>query len=122
MKRSEMDSEILLESACGGVALLCRRGLLAILSELAKCPARHNELARCTGMDSKQLSRALHHALKACLIDRKVDADHMPVRVYYGLTQHGENLVAALAPLAAWYQDHEALYVGHTSRQGPSVL
>lgn len=79
-----------------------------ILGELSCRPLRHNELARGTGMDSKQLSRVLRHALGARLIDRNVASSQMPVSVYYQLTPDGEDLISALGPLAAWYDSHAA--------------
>lgn len=101
------DSQIRLDQAGEAIDLLCRRGLLPVLGELARRTLRHNELARGTGLDSKQLSRALRHALSANLIDRNVSGSQMPVCVYYQLTKRGEDLISALGPLAAWYGNYQ---------------
>jgi DNA-binding HxlR family transcriptional regulator len=104
---SSSDTAAWLESASAAVELLCRRGLLRVLAELVERSLRHNELARGTGMDSKQLSRALRHALSADLIERYVGCRQMPVTVRYQLTPRGKDLIAALAPLAAWYESDQ---------------
>jgi DNA-binding HxlR family transcriptional regulator len=96
-----------LDQAGEAIDLLCRRGLLPVLGELSRHTLRHNELARGTGLDSKQLSRALRHALSANLIDRNVSGSQMPVCVYYQLTKRGEELISALGPLAAWYGTYQ---------------
>lgn len=93
-----------IDSINATVELVSRRGLLFILAELAYGSLRHNELARATGMDSKQLTRALRRALQADLINRHVETARMPVGVHYQLTARGKELITALAPLADWWE------------------
>ncbi|MBP2705871.1 helix-turn-helix transcriptional regulator [Microbispora sp. RL4-1S] len=86
--------------------LVARRGMLPILQALASGSLGHNELARETQMDSKQLSRALCLAREASLVSRTVHSNHIPVRVRYRLTHRGEGLVRALVPLARWSEEN----------------
>jgi len=85
------------------VEVVSRRGILPILAGLATRPMRHNELARYTGLENKQLSRALRCAEDAGLVNRRVRGNGRPVEVAYCLTERGASLVMALNSLAhAW--------------------
>jgi DNA-binding HxlR family transcriptional regulator len=90
-----------LDSISAAVDVVTKRGVLPVLSALAHGPLRHNDLARATSMDNKQLARALDHAQRGNLIDRQVYTDRTPVQVRYLLTRRGEELVVALDVLAS---------------------
>lgn len=76
--------------------------MIAVLNALTLGPLGHNELARVTSMDSKQLSRTLVRARETGIVDRTVSGESSPVRVHYELTPRGEDLAKAIIPLALW--------------------
>ncbi|WP_425472273.1 winged helix-turn-helix transcriptional regulator [Streptomyces cyaneus] len=76
--------------------------MIAVLNALILGPLGHNELARETNMDSKQLSRTLVRARDTGIVDRIVSGEIPPVRVHYELTPRGEDLARAIIPLALW--------------------
>lgn len=88
------------------VLLVSRRGVLRTLAMLADAPLRHNELARTTGMDNKSLARVLRQAQQDALVSRHVDTEKIPVQVLYHLTRRGEEMLAALEPLARWWDKY----------------
>jgi DNA-binding HxlR family transcriptional regulator len=98
------------------VDLVSRRGIVAILTGLSTGPLRHNQLGRRTGLDNKQLSRALRSAESAGLVIRRVRGRARPVEVVYDLTVRGVGLVRALHTLAhAWGRESDS------SDRGPAA-
>ena len=88
------------------VGVLSSKWSVAILAELAGGTHRFNELGReIDGVSRRMLSATLRRLEQDGLIDRRVYAD-VPVRVEYDLTPAGEELFAALAPLAGWALQH----------------
>ncbi len=88
------------------VSLLSSKWSVAILAELADGTHRYNELLRhIDGISRRMLAATLRRLERDGLIERRVYAD-VPVRVEYDLTQAGEELFAALAPLAGWGLQH----------------
>ena len=84
------------------VSVLQSKWSVAILAELADGTHRFNELQRhIDGVSRRMLSATLRRLERDGLIERRVYAD-VPVRVEYDLTPAGEELFAALAPLAGW--------------------
>jgi DNA-binding HxlR family transcriptional regulator len=69
---------------------------LAVLSVLLKGEHAHCDLLRATGLENKQLTRALHHLQEFHLIERRVRTAYSPVRVCYRLTRRGSILLGAL--------------------------
>ena len=84
------------------VSVLSSKWSVAILAELADGTHRFNELQRhIDGVSRRMLSATLRRLEQDGLIERRVYAD-VPVRVEYDLTPAGEELFAALGPLAGW--------------------
>ena len=88
------------------VSVLSSKWSVAILGELADGTHRFNELLRhIDGISRRMLAATLRRLEGDGLISRRVYAD-VPVRVEYDLTPAGEELFAALAPLAGWGHQH----------------
>jgi len=88
------------------VSVLSSKWSVAILGELADGTHRYNELLRhIDGISRRMLAATLRRLERDGLIERRVYAD-VPVRVEYDLTPAGEELFAALAPLAGWGLQH----------------
>ena len=88
------------------VGVLSSKWSVAILAELAHGTRRFNELLRqIDGISRRMLSATLRRLEEDGLISRRVYAD-VPARVEYDLTPAGEELFAALAPLAGWGLEH----------------
>ncbi len=76
--------------------LLGRRWTLRLLWELRGGPLGFRELqARCDGMSPSVLSQRLHELVTAGVVDRDERQD-------YTLSPAGDELLAALGPLASW--------------------
>lgn len=64
---------------------------------------RHAELGRATGVERKQLTRVLRRLEGSGLVDRTVETAQSPVRVRYGLTARGRELLRSIDELARWW-------------------
>ena len=88
------------------VGVLSSKWSVAILAELSGGTRRFNELLRrIDGISRRMLAATLRRLEQDGLIVRRVYAD-VPVRVEYDLSPAGEELFAALAPLAGWGHQH----------------
>ncbi|WP_306319037.1 MULTISPECIES: helix-turn-helix domain-containing protein [unclassified Streptomyces] len=76
---------------------------LAVMIELWPESRRHAELGRATGVERKQLTRVLRRLESSGLVDRTVEADSSPVRVRYGLTTRGRELLRGIDEVARWW-------------------
>jgi len=84
------------------VGVLSAKWSVAVLAELAEGTHRFNELLRhIDGISRRMLAVTLRRLEEHGLIERRVYAT-VPARVEYDLSPHGEELLAALAPLADW--------------------
>jgi DNA-binding HxlR family transcriptional regulator len=88
------------------VGVVAAKWSVAILSELAGGTHRFNELLRqIDGVSRRMLAATLRRLERDGLVERRVYAD-VPARVEYDLSPAGEELYAALAPLAGWGLEH----------------
>ncbi|MGW2819294.1 winged helix-turn-helix transcriptional regulator [Streptomyces sp. NPDC001415] len=76
---------------------------LTVLVELWPQSRGHAELGRATRVERKQLTRVLRRLEESGLIDRTVRTDRPPVRVSYGLTAKGRQLLRNVDELARWW-------------------
>jgi len=84
------------------VGVLSSKWSVVILAELADGTRRFNELLRSIdGISRRMLAATLRRLEADGLVERRVYAD-VPVRVEYDLSPAGEELFAALTPLAGW--------------------
>jgi DNA-binding HxlR family transcriptional regulator len=84
------------------VGVLSAKWSVAVLAELAEGTHRFNELLRhIDGISRRMLAVTLRRLEQHELVERRVYAS-VPARVEYDLTPSGEELFAALAPLAGW--------------------
>jgi DNA-binding HxlR family transcriptional regulator len=84
------------------VGVLSSKWSVPIVAELADGTHRFNELcAHLDGVSRRMLAATLRRLERDGLVERRVYPD-VPVRVEYDLTPAGEELFAALAPLAGW--------------------
>src|SRR3954468_2974823 len=91
-----------------GVNVLAAKWSLVVLARLATGGSRFNELLRqIDGVSRRMLSATLRQLERDGLIERHVFA-RVPARVGYELSPAGEELLAALAPLAGWGVEHRA--------------
>ena len=98
--------EMQLEGLQLAVGVLSSKWSVAVLSELADGTHRFNELLRhIDGVSRRMLAVTLRRLEQHGLVERRVYAD-VPVRVEYDLSPAGEDLFAALAPLAGWGLQH----------------
>jgi DNA-binding HxlR family transcriptional regulator len=85
---------------------LSSKWAVAILAELADGTHRFNELLRhIDGVSRRMLTATLRRLEQDGLVVRRIYAD-VPVRVEYDLSAAGEQLFAALTPLAGWADRH----------------
>src|SRR3954453_15388507 len=88
------------------VGVLSSKGSVAVLCELADGTHRFNELLRhIDGVSRRMLAVTLRKLEQHGLVGRRIYADG-PVRGEYDLSPAGEDLFAALAPLAGWGLQH----------------
>jgi DNA-binding HxlR family transcriptional regulator len=88
------------------VGALSSKWSVVILAELAGGTLRFNELLRqIDGISRRMLAATLRRLERDGLVERRVYAD-VPVRVEYDLSPAGEQLFAALTPLAGWALEH----------------
>jgi DNA-binding HxlR family transcriptional regulator len=94
-----------LEGVQAAVGALSPKWSVAVLAQLAEGTARFGELTRRIGVSRRMLSATLRALEADGIVERRVYAD-VPVRVEYDLSPAGEELYAALAPLAGWALQH----------------
>jgi DNA-binding HxlR family transcriptional regulator len=95
-----------IEGMQAAVSVLSSKWSVAILAELADGTHRFNELLRhIDGISRRMLAATLRRLEHEGLVERRVYAD-VPARVEYDLSPSGEELFAALAPLAGWGLQH----------------
>jgi DNA-binding HxlR family transcriptional regulator len=99
------DSVVALQAAVG---VLAAKWSVVVLARLASGTHRFNELLRqIDGVSRRMLSATLRQLERDGLIERHV-YPRVPARVEYELSPVGQNLLAALAPLAGWGREHKA--------------
>jgi DNA-binding HxlR family transcriptional regulator len=97
------DSVTALQQAVG---VLAAKWSVIVLARLADGTHRFNELLRqIDGVSRRMLSATLRQLERDGLVERHVYA-RVPARVEYELSDVGEDLLSALAPLAGWSKDH----------------
>jgi DNA-binding HxlR family transcriptional regulator len=107
------DSVLALQQAVGVVAA---KWSLSVLAQLADGTRRFNELLRqIDGVSRRMLSATLRQLERDGLLVRRVYA-RVPARVEYELSPAGEDLLAALAPLAGWSLSHRETLVAARAR------
>ena len=95
-----------LEALQAAVGVLAAKWSVVVLTRLAAGSSRFNELLRqIDGVSRRMLSATLRQLERDGLIERHVFA-RVPARVRYELSPAGRKLLAALAPLAGWGQEH----------------
>src|ERR671925_906569 len=89
------------------VGVLAAKWSVVVLARLADGTHRFNELLRqIDGVSRRMLSATLRQLERDGLIVRRVYA-RVPARVEYELSDSGEALLAALAPLLDWGKLHQ---------------
>src|SRR3954465_14854738 len=97
-----------LEALQAAVGVLAAKWSIVILARLDSGSSRFNEpLRQIDGVSRRMLSATLRQLERDGLIERHVFA-RVPARVGYELSPAGQELMAALAPLAGWGQEHRA--------------
>ncbi len=97
-----------LEALQAAVGVLAAKWSVVVLARLASGSSRFNELLRqIDGVSRRMLSATLRQPERDGLIERHVFA-RVPARVGYELSPAGQELLAALAPLAGWGTEHRA--------------
>lgn len=80
-----------------------------IVPALAQGPLRFSVLKRAVaGVSSKVLTETLRSLERDGLVSRRVDAEQMPVRVDYELTELGRTLIFPLGALRTWAETYAA--------------
>ena len=104
---SRVDEESL-EALQAAVGVLAAKWSVVVLTRLSVGSSRFNELLRqIDGVSRRMLSATLRQLERDGLIERHVYA-RVPARVGYELSPAGQQLLAALAPLAGWGAEHRA--------------
>jgi len=97
-----------LEALRAAVGVLAAKWSVVVLARLDAGSSRFNELLRqIDGVSRRMLSATLRQLERDGLIERHVFA-RVPARVGYELSPAGQELLAALAPLAGWGVEHRA--------------
>jgi DNA-binding HxlR family transcriptional regulator len=97
------DSVVALQQA---VSVVAAKWSVSVLAQLADGTHRFNELLRqIEGISRRMLSATLRQLERDGLVVRRVYA-RVPARVEYQLSPAGDDLLAALAPLAGWSLSH----------------
>src|SRR5688500_7282537 len=97
-----------LEALQAAVGVLAAKWSVVVLTRLADGSSRFNELLRqIDGVSRRMLSATLRQLERDGLVERHVFA-RVPARVGYELSPAGQELLAALAPLAGWGLEHRA--------------
>jgi DNA-binding HxlR family transcriptional regulator len=94
------------EAVC---AVVSRKWVVPVLGALADGPRRHNDLQRAVGrgIHPTVLDDTLRHLESTGLVRRDLAAASPP-HTWYQLTDLGKSLVAALAHVASWVEEHRA--------------
>ena len=94
------------EAVC---AVVSRKWVVPVLGALADGPRRHNDLHRAVGrgIHPTVLDGTLKHLESTGLVRRDLAAASPP-HTWYQLTELGQSLVAALAHVASWVEEHRA--------------
>ena len=96
-----------LEALQAAVGVLAAKWSVVVLTRLATGSSRFNELLRqIDGVSRRMLSATLRQLERDGLVLRHVYA-RVPARVEYELSDSGEALLAALAPLLDWGKLHQ---------------
>jgi DNA-binding HxlR family transcriptional regulator len=96
-----------LEALQAAVGVLAAKWSVVVLTRLATGSSRFNELLRqIDGVSRRMLSATLRQLERDGLVTRHVYA-RVPARVEYELSDTGEALLAALAPLLDWGKLHQ---------------
>src|SRR5688500_3973783 len=102
-----------LEALQAAVGVLAAKWSVVVLARLAAGSSRFNELLRqIDGVSRRMLSATLRQLERDGLIERQVFA-RVPARVGYELSPAGQELLAALAPLAGWGVEHREIGRAH---------
>ena len=97
-----------LEALQAAVGVLAAKWSVVVLARLNAGSTRFNELLRqIDGVSRRMLSATLRQLERDGLVERHVYA-RVPARVGYELSPAGQELLAALAPLAGWGLEHRA--------------
>src|SRR5919108_2734336 len=97
-----------LQALQSAVGVLAAKWSVLVLARLAEGTHRFNELLRqIDGVSRRMLSATLRQLERDGLVTRHVYA-RVPARVEYELSPVGEQLLAALVPLAGWGVEHMA--------------
>lgn len=100
------DDHDALEALQAAVGVLAAKWSVVVLTRLSSGTHRFNELLRqIDGVSRRMLSATLRQLERDGLVERRVYA-RVPARVEYELSPLGENLLAALVPLAGWGLEH----------------
>src|SRR5918992_1320429 len=90
------------------VGVLATKWSVVVLASLAPGTRRFNELLRqIDGVSRRMLSATLRQLERDGLVERHV-YPRVPARVEYELSPAGQELLAALMPLAGWGVEHRA--------------
>ena len=88
-----------------------------ILFHLAQGPQRFGELRRLVaGISEKMLIQQLRELVSDGIVSRQ-DFRELPPKVEYSLTEFGQGLATALAPLCAWGTAHIGAVASLTARR-----
>jgi DNA-binding HxlR family transcriptional regulator len=90
-------------------AVVSRKWVVPVLGALADGPRRHNDLQRAVGrgIHATVLDGTLRHLESTGLVRRDLAAASPP-HTWYQLTDLGRSLVAALAGVTQWVEEHRA--------------
>jgi DNA-binding HxlR family transcriptional regulator len=95
-----------LQALQAAVSVLAAKWSVVVLTRLSAGGSRFNELLRqIDGVSRRMLSATLRQLERDGLVERHVYA-RVPARVGYELSPAGQELLAALAPLAGWGVQH----------------
>src|ERR687898_1080283 len=101
------DDQDALEALQAAVGVLAAKWSVVVLARLSSGTHRFNELLRqIDGVSRRMLSATLRQLERDGLVLRHVYA-RVPARVEYELSESGEALLLALAPLLDWGQSHQ---------------
>jgi DNA-binding HxlR family transcriptional regulator len=82
--------------------LLSKRWNGLIIYQLLLGPQRFSEIESKLPISGKLLSERLKELEKVGLIDRKIYADVVPIKVEYSLTEMGQKLQPVIAAIQKW--------------------
>ncbi|WUH97640.1 helix-turn-helix transcriptional regulator [Spirillospora sp. NBC_00431] len=106
--QNDPDLAIDWRAAHAAVDLISGKWDLLVVAELTGRPRQYNDLLHTTGLDGKQLTRALRRLQNADLVKRMMQGSGQSARVFYSLTPHGRRLFVPLHALAEWWAHSSA--------------